>query len=83
MSQTDNDFSTQNITPTLISQVVDALRNKAYGSVEIYIENHMVVQITERTITKVNPIYRKVKVVRNNGNKKFFSQGPKVNYTKL
>lgn len=82
MSQTDNDFSTQNITPTLISQVVDALRNKAYGSVEIYIENHKVVQITERTITKVSPIYRKVKIVRNNGNKKFFAQGPKVNYTK-
>lgn len=82
MNQTDNDFSTQKITPTLISQVVDALRNKAYGSVEIYIENHKVVQITERTITKVNSIYRKVKVVRNNGSKKFFSQSPKINYTK-
>ena len=82
MSQTDNDFSTQNITPTLISQVVDALRNKAYGSVEIYIENHKVVQITERTITKVNSIYRRVKISRNNGNKKYFSQDPKVNYTK-
>ena len=53
MSQTDKDFSTQNITPQLIAQVVDALRNKQYGSVEIYIQNFNVVQITERTITKV------------------------------
>ena len=54
MSQTDNDFSTQNITPTLISQVVDALRNKAYGSVEIYMQNRTVTQITVRNIRKTN-----------------------------
>ena len=49
----DNEFSTQTISPTLISQIVEALRNKAWGSIEIYIENHQVVQITERKITKI------------------------------
>ena len=53
MSQSDQKYSTQVITPQLISQIVDAIRNKAYGSIEIYIQNHRVVQITERTITKV------------------------------
>lgn len=49
----NNEFSTQNISPTLISQIVEALRNKGWGSIEIYIENHQVVQITERKITKI------------------------------
>ncbi|OGD93956.1 hypothetical protein A2697_05700 [Candidatus Curtissbacteria bacterium RIFCSPHIGHO2_01_FULL_41_44] len=53
MNQTDNEFSTVKITPQLLAQVIDALKNKAYGSVEIYIQNYRVVQITERTITKV------------------------------
>lgn len=53
MNQTDDEFSTQNITPALISQIIEAVKNKAYGSVEIYIQNHTVTQITERTITKV------------------------------
>ena len=54
MYQTDHDYSTQKIKPQLVSQIVDALKNKAYGSVEIYIQNYRVTQITERTITKVN-----------------------------
>lgn len=55
MSQADlpNDFSTQKISPNLVSKIVDVLKNKAYGSVEIYIENFNVTQITERTITKL------------------------------
>ncbi len=52
-NQSDSDYSTQKITPQLISQIVDALRNKAYGSIEIYVENYNVVQITQRTITKL------------------------------
>src|SRR3989304_4820764 len=69
MNQADNEFSTQNITPRLISQIVDALKNKAYGSVEIYIQNYTVTQITERTITKVSTpkISRKISKVSNNG----------------
>lgn len=53
MNQADQQFSTQKITPQLISQIIDALKNKSYGSVEIYIENSCVTQITERTITKL------------------------------
>lgn len=47
------DFSTQSVTPQLVSQIVDAIRGKKYGSVEIYIQNSKVVQITERTINKI------------------------------
>ncbi len=53
MNQADGDYSTLKITPQLISQIVDALKNKSFGSIEIYIENYSVVQITERTITKL------------------------------
>ncbi len=53
MNTGDSDYSTQRITPQLISQIVDALRNKSYGSIEIYVENYNVVQITERKITKL------------------------------
>lgn len=59
MSQSDQVNSTQIITPQLIGQIVDAIRNKAYGSIEIYIQNHQVVQITERTITKVGSLTAK------------------------
>jgi hypothetical protein len=53
MNQADGDFSTLKITPQLISQIIDALKNKAFGSIEIYVENYNVIQITERTITKL------------------------------
>jgi len=56
MSSADlnSDYSTQKISPNLVSKIVEVLKNKAYGSVEIYIENFNVTQITERTITKLN-----------------------------
>ena len=53
MNQGNNDYSTQQISPALISQIVEAIKNKSYGSVEIYVENFTVTQITERTINKV------------------------------
>lgn len=56
MSQPTNgngEFSTLDITPELITQIIGVLKDKAYGSIEIYIENHQVVQITERTIRKL------------------------------
>jgi len=53
MSSKDGAFSTQNISPQLVSQVIDAIKNKAYGSVEIYISNYTVTQITERVINKI------------------------------
>jgi hypothetical protein len=48
-----DDYSTQKISPSLVSKIIDVLRNKAYGSVEIYIENYNVTQITERNIIKL------------------------------
>ena len=76
MNHTDQDFSTQKITPKLLSQIIDALKNKAYGSVEIYIQNYTVTQITERTITKVASIKsaRKIASVKNNGQDHKFKQ---------
>lgn len=53
MSDQAPEFSTQKINPQLIEKIVEVLRNKAYGSIEIFIENYNVVQITERTITKL------------------------------
>ena len=70
MSQSDQDFSTQTITPQLIGQIVDAIRNKAYGSIEIYIQNHRVVQITERTITKVGTTSSRKTYSHENGSQK-------------
>jgi len=72
MDQADNLYSTQKISPDLISQIVDALRNKAFGSVEIYVENYCVVQITERSIRKLARAKKEKRgfsiVVRRNGN---------------
>ncbi len=53
MNEPNDNFATDHISPQLISQIVEAIKNKAYGSVEIYIENYHVTQITERTITKL------------------------------
>lgn len=55
------ELSTQKISPQLITQIVDALRNKAFGSIEIYIQNFKVIQITERTITKLSSKTVKIK----------------------
>lgn len=49
------DFSTKNISPTLIARIKEALQNiKGWGTVEICIQNHEVVQITEKNIIKTN-----------------------------
>ena len=56
MSDEDRVFSTQKITPQLVAQIIEALKDKAYGSVEIYVEKYSVVQITQRTITKLRPL---------------------------
>ena len=72
------DFSTQKISPELITQIVEAIKNKAFGSVEIYIENFNVTQITVRTITKMRP-KEKNETDRSN----FDNQRPKVNRFQL
>lgn len=50
-----NDYSTKNIHPELLEEIAEALKNiRGWGSVEIYVQNHKVVQITERNIKKTN-----------------------------
>ena len=45
----------KNITPELVDEVVNALTNiRGWGSVEIHVQDHKVVQITERNITKTS-----------------------------
>jgi len=52
-------YSTQEISPTLIDEIKDALKGLSYGSVEIYIVNNEVTQITKRLIRKTNNNLRK------------------------
>lgn len=49
------DYSTKKITKDLIEELKQAMKNvRGWGSVEIYIQDHKVTQITERNITKTN-----------------------------
>jgi hypothetical protein len=49
------DYSTQRITQDLLEEIKQALKNvKGWGSVEIFVQNNKVVQITERNIKKTN-----------------------------
>lgn len=46
-------YSTVKISDALLSEISDALKNvRGWGSVEIYVQNNEVVQITERSIKK-------------------------------
>jgi len=48
-----NSYSTQNVSPVLVEEIVQAMKNAgSYGSIEIYIQNHNVTQITVRNIKK-------------------------------
>jgi hypothetical protein len=49
------DHSTKKITRELVDDLKQALKNVGgWGSVEIYIQDHKVTQITARNITKTN-----------------------------
>lgn len=46
-------YSTQTISDTLLEEIRTALKNVSpYGSVEIYVQNNVVTQITVRNIRK-------------------------------
>lgn len=46
-------YSTKKINEKLVLEVVEALKNiRGWGSVEIYVQDYEVVQITERNIRK-------------------------------
>lgn len=54
------DYSTQNISERLVVEIKSALQSvKNYGSIEIYIQNGVVTQITVRNIKKTNSIPQK------------------------
>jgi hypothetical protein len=48
------DYSTKRISSKLIDEIKKALKDIAYGSVEIYVVAHQVTQITRRLIKKTN-----------------------------
>lgn len=47
-------YSTNRITSKLLTEIKEAIQNKFYGSVEIYIQDSKVTQITERVIKKLS-----------------------------
>ena len=48
-----SDYGTQHISQALISEIVHALQTiNTYGSIEIYVQNSVVTQITVRNIKK-------------------------------
>lgn len=55
-------YSTKSISSELLTAIAEAIEGKSYGSVEIYIQDSKVTQITERVIKKldadsdVNPV---------------------------
>lgn len=49
------DYSVKKISGSLLTEIKSALKSvKTYGSVEIYIQNSVVTQITVRNIKKTN-----------------------------
>jgi len=47
------DYSTKKVNDPLVKEIVEALKNiRGWGSVEIYVQDYKVVQITERNIKK-------------------------------
>lgn len=48
------DYSTKNISPKLLEEIKAALKDLDYGSVELYVQNGEVAQITKRHIRKTN-----------------------------
>ena len=51
------DYSTQEIDSELLSEITEALKNiRGWGSVEIFVQDFKVVQITERNIKKTTHV---------------------------
>ncbi|MEK7113142.1 MAG: DUF2292 domain-containing protein [Patescibacteria group bacterium] len=47
------DYSTKKVSPSLVAEVINAIESiNAYGSVEIYIQDSVVTQISVRSIKK-------------------------------
>lgn len=49
------DYSTKKISKTLITEIKSALKSvRSYGSIEIFVQDNVVTQITTRNIKKTN-----------------------------
>ncbi len=49
------DYSTKRVSPTLLDEIKTALKSiQSFGSVEIYVQDNTVTQISVRTIKKTN-----------------------------
>jgi hypothetical protein len=54
---TDNTYSTKDISGHLIKELQDSIKNvRGWGSVEIFIQDYNVTQITEKNIKKPNGV---------------------------
>ena len=50
-----NNYSTKQVSDKLLKEIAEALENiRGWGSVEIYVQDFKVVQITERNIKKTS-----------------------------
>lgn len=53
MSTTQASYSTKNVTETLVKEITSAIKSvQDYGSVELFVQDGIVTQITTRTIKK-------------------------------
>lgn len=54
-----SDNSSKQISKNLLIEIIEALKNiRGWGSVEIFVQDHKVVQITERNIKKTQHVIR-------------------------
>lgn len=62
------DYSTKRIAKPLLDEVTKAIKSvDAYGSVEIYVQNCVVTQITVRNIKKTNGFSSQLRVKKSKG----------------
>jgi len=56
------DYSTKKVSQELLGEIEEALKNiRGWGSVEIFVQDYKVVQITERNIKKTTQVQNVVK----------------------
>lgn len=59
------DYSTKKVSRELMEEIVEAVKNiRGWGSVEIYVQDYKVVQITERNIRKTNSPVKPGRIVK-------------------
>lgn len=75
------DYSTKKISSQLIEEIKNALQSVSYGSIEIYVTDSNVTQITTRTIKKTNSNHNKpANKKQTNGKSKNYLMGNLVSF---